>query len=94
MPPAMPSASVGPAGYSSSGRPWRIDSVSAGEASGCTATMRTPGARALTAAATPEMSPPPPTGTRIAPTFGSSSRISRPAVPWPDAVRTSSKAWT
>src|SRR5712691_2958489 len=94
MPPARPSASVGPAGYSSSGRPWRIDSGRAGDASGCTATIRTAGARAFTAAATPEMSPPPPTGTTIAPTSGSSSRISSPAVPCPAAVRGSSKAWT
>src|SRR5207245_674440 len=81
MPPARPSASVGPAGYSSSGRPWRIDSERAGDASGCTATIRTAGVRAFTAAATPEMSPPPPTGTTIAPTSGSSSRTSSPAVP-------------
>ena len=50
--------------------PARSDSRSAGEASGCTATMRTSGRCAFTAAAMPAMSPPPPTGTTIVPDVG------------------------
>src|SRR5262249_17299129 len=60
IPPAMPSASVGSLGYSRSGRPWRMDSGRAGEASGCTATMRTRGAPVFTPAATPHINPPQP----------------------------------
>ena len=49
--------------------------------SGSTPTTRTSGRRRLTAAAMPEISPPPPTGTKTCATSGQSRRISRPTVP-------------
>ena len=68
--------------------------ANAGEASGWTATIRTPGARAFSTVATPASRPPPPTGTSTTAGRGHSSRISSASVPCPAAVRASSKAWT
>ena len=42
----------------------------------------------------PEMSPPPPTGTTMTSTFGTSSAISSPTVPWPAIVFAESNGWT
>jgi hypothetical protein len=94
IPPAIPSAIVGPAGYSRIAWPRFSDSRYDGDASACTPTMRMVGSIALAAIATDAISPPPPIGTTIVPTSGRWDRISRPIVPWPAAVAGSSKAWT
>ena len=52
------------------------------------------GARAFTATATPETSPPPPTGTSTASSPGTCSTTSSPSVPWPAMISSSSKGWT
>ena len=67
------------------------DSRASAAASGSTPTTRALGARAFTAAARPEMSPPPPTGTITLVTSGRSSPISSPTVPWPAMISASSK---
>ena len=90
IPPEIPSASVGSAGYSSSATPRRTDSRNAGEASGCTPTTRTVGSIALHATAMAVTRPPPPIGTTTVPTSGRSAISSSPIVPWPAAVRGSS----
>ena len=71
-----------------SGRP--SESRASAASSGSTPITRTAGRMARAAAATPLASPPPPTGTRIAATSGRSSTISRPQVPWPAMIRSSS----
>ena len=48
----------------------------------------------LIATLTPEISPPPPAGTKTVVTFGRCSRISRPTVPWPAMTHGSSNGGT
>ena len=52
------------------------------------------GRDSLSAAATPEISPPPPTPTTTTSTSGRSSRISSPIEPWPAITSGSSNGWT
>src|SRR5438876_32737 len=69
-------------GSTGTGLPASSPRCRASESSGSTATTRRPSA----ATAIPETSPPPPTGTTITAASGTSSRISRPTVPWPPSV--------
>ncbi len=55
---------------------------------------RSPGLRARNAAATPEISAPPPTLTRTSVRSPASAANSRPTVPWPASTTGSSKGWT
>ena len=84
---AMPSASVttGPAG---DGPPAYGAQIAA-----CTPTMRTDGSSVFTAMATPDTSPPPPTGTTTQARSARSSTSSRPSVPWPATTAGSSNGW-
>jgi hypothetical protein len=68
--------------------------ASFGAPEGSTPITRTAGRSCLTAAATPALNPPPPTGTRTVFTVGMSSTISRPTVPCPAMIRASSKGGT
>ena len=79
-------------GTTATGFPASSPRVSAGEPSGSTATIRAP--RDAAATVIPETSPPPPTGTTITSTRGSSSRISSPTVPWPASTSGSSNGCT
>ncbi len=76
------------------GAPASSDRTAPGEASASTPMIRTPGFLALAAVATPEIIPPPPTGTTIVVTSGTCSRLSRAMVPWPAITARSSKACT
>ena len=60
-------------------------------AAACTPTTRTCGSSDLTAMATPDASPPPPSGTTTHDSDSMSSTNSRPIVPWPSITATSSK---
>ena len=62
--------------------------------SGSTPMIFTCGFFSFAAAATPEINPPPPTGTKIISAFGNSSRISKAIVPCPSITSSSSKGWT
>ena len=59
------------------------ESRASAASSGSTPITAASGHSARTAAATPEISPPPPTGTTTRSTPGQSAAISRPTVPWP-----------
>src|SRR5437762_9198164 len=74
---ARPSATVFSASRRT-GRPAARPRRTAWAPSGSTPTIRAPGLSALTASATPEMSPPPPTGTTTRSTRSRSSMISCP----------------
>ena len=89
---AMPSAKVLAVSdaYQS---PLRNDSAMADAPAACTPKTWQEGLRLLTAQATPEMRPPPPTGTTTASTPSSWSMISRPMVPWPQITSSSSYGW-
>ena len=63
--------------------PRRRESRASAASSGSTPTTAASGQQARTAAAIPEIRPPPLTGTRTRPTCGQSAAISRPTVPWP-----------
>ncbi len=76
------------------GRPATSDVDIFAAPAGSTPTTLTPGARCLIAAATPELKPPPPTGTSTVAASGHCSRISRPAVPWPAMIIGWSKGGT
>ena len=76
-----------------SGRSRRVasDSCASAASSGSTPMTRAAGAQRLDRpTATPLARPPPPIGTRTAATSGRSSTISRPTVPWPAMIRSSS----
>ena len=60
-----------------------IDGSRQAAPSAWTPTTRTLGERWCRAVATPEMRPPPPTGTITVSASGQSSAISSPTVPWP-----------
>ncbi len=75
-------------------RPLASDSRASAASSGSTPMIRAPGARAFTAVAIPAISPPPPMGTRTLVTSGRSSAISRPQVPWPATISSSSNEGT
>lgn len=69
-------------GSHATGRPARWESRASAASSGSTPMTLISGRTALTAAATPAMSPPPLTGTSTTPASGRSRTISRPTVPW------------
>ena len=71
-------------------RPSRSDACASAASSGSTPTTRTSGRSALTAVATPEISPPPPTQTTTVAASGRSATISSPTVPCPAMMRGSS----
>ncbi len=83
----MPSARLGLTG--ASGRPARLRYI-AGQAAAWTPRISISGRSALTAVATPLISPPPPIGTTSTSTSGTSAMISRPIVPWPAMIAGSS----
>ena len=76
------------------GAPEAIEAASVEIAAGSTPTTRAVGARALTAVATPEINPPPPTGTTTWVTSSTCSQSSSPTVPWPAMTAGSSKGCT
>ena len=63
--------------------PARSERATSSPASGSTPTTRTCGRSALTAVATPAISPPPPTGTTTVSRSSTSAASSSPTVPWP-----------
>ena len=70
--------------------PGRSDACASAASSDSTPMTRASGRSALMAVAIPLASPPPPMGTRTAATSGRSSISSRPMVPWPATIRSSS----
>ena len=88
----MPSAIVAHSG-SFSGTPAASDGGYDAAPLACTPTTRTSGRSALTATATPEISPPPPMATTIVATSGHCSRISSPTVPCPAITSRWSNGW-
>ncbi len=65
------------------GEPAAIEAATVAIIAGSTAITRASGQSALTAVATPEISPPPPTGTTTCVTSSTCSHSSRPTVPCP-----------
>ena len=90
---AMPSAIV-IADVASIGSPRRIDSGNGAQAAAWTPTICTSGLASLIASATPEHSPPPPTGITTLARSGTCSSSSRPSEPWPATIAGSSNGCT
>ncbi len=90
---AMPSAIVS-AEAAAIGCPAAIDSGNGAHAAACTPTICTSGLAALIAIATPEHSPPPPTGMTTMARSGTSSSSSSPSEPWPATIAGSSNGCT
>mmetsp|Transcript_17211 Transcript_17211/g.42356 ORF Transcript_17211/g.42356 Transcript_17211/m.42356 type:complete len:417 (-) Transcript_17211:535-1785(-) len=88
---ARPSARVGPGISTRTGIPAAMAAAMEAQRSGSTPTIITLGLMVLTASAMPAMRPPPPTGTMMASTFFTSSRISSPTLPAPAMMLKSSK---
>src|SRR5690606_7634939 len=93
IPPPRESASVGSPSTPTRRPAARLAAIAAPRAM-LTPITRVAGDKALTAAATPEASPPPERGTNTADGAGQSARISSPSVPCPATTAAASKGGT